>query len=111
MWPPIGSDAAQPAGPAAVGAAALLVEDRAVGALCVYVPAGSAAWVRATAEVAACLSGVLDLARLRARLADTEMTTLRARLSPHFLFNALTAIMSIIDVDPRQAKELLQAFS
>ena len=90
---------------------ALVVEERAVGGLCVYVPAASAALLRATADVAGCISGVLELARLRTRLADTEMTTLRARLSPHFLFNSLTAIVSIIDVDPREAKDLLQAFS
>ena len=90
---------------------ALLVEERAVGGLCVYVPAAPAALLRATAEVAGCISGVLELARLRTRLADTEMTTLRARLSPHFLFNSLTAIVSIIDVDPGEAKDLLQAFS
>jgi len=38
---------------------------------------------------------------------DTELATLRARLTPHFTRNTLNAVASMIETDPEGARELL----
>ena len=44
---------------------------------------------------------------LEAQLARAELSALRARVHPHFLFNALQALSSLIDTDPAAAKSLV----
>jgi signal transduction histidine kinase len=66
--------------------------------------AGPAGGVRsASAELAA-----LDEA---VRLAQAEVRALRAQISPHFLYNALTTIATYVRTDPDRARELLHDFA
>jgi two-component system LytT family sensor kinase len=46
-------------------------------------------------------------AELEARLARAELSTLRAQLQPHFLFNTLNAISALVRDDPHQAEQLI----
>jgi two-component system LytT family sensor kinase len=98
------------------GVAAPLTSDEVViGALVAYStqPAGPAL-VRAVEEVADFASGQLDLAELdrtRARSAEAEVRVLRAQISPHFVYNSLTAIASFVRTDPDRARDLLLDFA
>jgi two-component system, LytTR family, sensor kinase len=70
--------------------------------------------LRASAEVARYVSSQLELAELdesRARLNRAEVRALRAQISPHFVYNALTTIASFIRTDPVRARELLIEFA
>jgi two-component system LytT family sensor kinase len=91
------------------------VEDRIVGTVAALTPGEpSAGLVRATLETARWVSTQLELAELdqsRARLARAEVRALRAQISPHFIYNALTAIASFVRTDPSRARELLLAFA
>ena len=94
--------------------APLLVEDRVVGALSAYAPSATPSLVRAVGEVARWVSSQLELAVLdesRARLAEAKVSALRAQISPHFVYNALTAIASFVRTDPPRARELLLEFA
>ncbi|WP_091669809.1 sensor histidine kinase [Amycolatopsis marina] len=55
-----------------------------------------------------------ELARLeesRHQLQNAEIKALRAQISPHFVYNALNTISSLIRTDPEEARELLQEFA
>ena len=94
--------------------APLLVDDLVVGALTAYAPTPTASLVRAVGEVARFTSSQLELAGLdesRARLAEARVSALRAQISPHFVYNALTAIASFVRTDPPRARELLLEFA
>ncbi|MFN2496756.1 MAG: sensor histidine kinase [Pseudonocardiaceae bacterium] len=76
--------------------------------------APQAGLIRATAEVARYVSSQLELAELdesRSRLATAEVRALRAQISPHFVYNALTTISSFVRTDPEEARELLMEFA
>ena len=99
---------------AAVVVAALVVDDRVVGTLAAYVGAPSPGLVRTLEEVARWVSGQLELAELdesRARLAEAQASALRAQISPHFVYNALTTIASFVRTDPDRARDLLLDFA
>jgi two-component system LytT family sensor kinase len=90
--------------------APLDVDGKVVGTLQVFTDHASAGLVRATAEVARWVSGQLELAELdasRTRLMEAEVRALRAQISPHFIYNSLTAIASFTRTDPERARELL----
>ncbi len=92
----------------------LTVDDRVVGTLQVFVPSLSAGLVRAAEEVAGWVSGQLELAELdasRTRLMEAEVRALRAQISPHFVYNSLTAIASFVRTDPERARDLLLEFA
>src|SRR4051794_37528124 len=92
----------------------LTVEERVVGTLQVFTPSASAGLVRAADEVARWVSGQLELAELdasRTRLMEAEVRALRAQISPHFVYNSLTAIASFVRTDPERARELLLEFA
>ncbi|MDQ6642795.1 MAG: histidine kinase [Actinomycetota bacterium] len=94
--------------------APLVVEDRVVGTLQVFGTTVSAGLLRATEEVAQWVSGQLALAELdasRTRLMEAEVRALRAQISPHFIYNSLTAIASFVRTDPDRARELLLEFA
>lgn len=94
--------------------APLTVEDRVVGTLAAYGDSTSAGLVRATNEVARWVSTQLELAELetsRTRLVEAEVRALRAQISPHFVYNSLTAIASFVRTDPERARELLLEFA
>jgi two-component system, LytTR family, sensor kinase len=52
-----------------------------------------------------------ELAATRARLAGAQLAALRAQMSPHFLYNALTAIATLVPTDPEQASDLVLRFA
>jgi two-component system, LytTR family, sensor kinase len=92
----------------------LTVDGRVVGTLQAYTTVASAGLVRATDEVARWVSGQLELAELdrsRTRLMEAEVRALRAQISPHFIYNSLTAIASFVRSDPDRARELLLEFA
>lgn len=82
--------------------------------LTAYAGVASAALVRATSEVARWASGQLELAELdnsKSRLIEAEVRALRAQISPHFIYNSLTAIASFVRTDPARARDLLLEFA
>ncbi|MEP7333260.1 MAG: histidine kinase [Terracoccus sp.] len=90
--------------------APLDVDGLVVGTLQVFTDRASAGLVRATNEVARWVSGQLELAELdasRTRLMEAEVRALRAQISPHFIYNSLTAIASFTRTDSERARELL----
>ncbi len=54
-----------------------------------------------------------ELARLRSEAARSalELDALRARLNPHFVFNALNNVRALINEDPSRARELVTRLS
>ncbi|MFN8157691.1 MAG: histidine kinase [Candidatus Nanopelagicales bacterium] len=94
--------------------APLVVDDLVVGTLVAASTDPTAVLTRATTEVARWVSSQIELAELdasRARLAEAEVRALRAQISPHFIYNALTAIASYVRTDPEHARELLLEFA
>ena len=92
----------------------LAVDGIVVGTLQVFTPSVSAGLVRAVEEVATWVTGQLELAELdasRRRLVEAEVKTLRAQISPHFIYNSLNAIASFVRTDPEHARELLLEFA
>nr|WP_037915940.1 histidine kinase [Actinacidiphila yeochonensis] len=92
----------------------LVVDGLVVGALSVYARQASAGLVRAAGEVALWVITQLELAELdrsRTRVIEAELRALRAQISPHFVYNSLTAIASFVRTDPDQARELLLEFA
>jgi two-component system LytT family sensor kinase len=70
--------------------------------------------VQTTLETARWVTAQLALAELdssRERLARAEVRALRAQISPHFIYNALTAIASFVRTDPERARELILEFA
>jgi hypothetical protein len=49
----------------------------------------------------------MERLRLRQSLAQSELQALRAQLHPHFLFNTLQGISTLIDSDPATAQKML----
>lgn len=49
--------------------------------------------------------------RRRSGLAEAELRALRAQISPHFVYNALTTIAAFVRTDPDRARELLLEFA
>ena len=88
--------------------------DAVVGALVAYSRGTSAMLVRAMDEVARWVSGQVELAaadRQRTRLMEAELRALRAQISPHFIYNSLTAVASFVRTDPDRARDLLLEFA
>jgi LytS/YehU family sensor histidine kinase len=48
---------------------------------------------------------------LKAQLATAELKLLQAQIEPHFLFNTLANVQSLIDVSPKDAKAMLAALN
>jgi two-component system LytT family sensor kinase len=94
--------------------APLTVHERVVGTLQVFAPTASAGLIQATNEVAGWVSGQLELAAVdesRTRMVEAEVRALRAQISPHFIYNSLSAIASFVRTDPERARDLLQEFA
>lgn len=70
--------------------------------------------VRAAIETGNWVATQLTLAELdasRDRLAQAQVRALRAQISPHFIYNALSAISSLVRTDPERARELILEFA
>jgi len=93
----------------------IAVEDRIAGTLtAVTSTEPGPGLVQAALETARWVSTQLELAELdqsRARLVRAEVRALRAQISPHFVYNALTTIASFVRTDPERARELLLEFA
>ena len=94
----------------------LVLEDaRVIGVLGALSSAGAGpGLVRTVGEVARYACAQIELAELddsRARLASAEVRALRAQISPHFIYNALTTIASFVRTDPERARELVLEFA
>jgi two-component system LytT family sensor kinase len=92
----------------------LLVDGRVVGALAALDETATAGLLRLSSEVAQFVSTQLELSELdrsRQRAVRAELRFLRAQISPHFIYNALTAIESFVRTDPDRARELLVEFA
>jgi two-component system LytT family sensor kinase len=92
----------------------IAVDGVVIGALAALGPSADAALMRTTAEVARFVSTHLALAELdasRTRSVQAQLNFLRAQISPHFVYNALTAIESFVRSDPERARDLLVGFA
>lgn len=50
-------------------------------------------------------------ARLREQAARAELSALQARINPHFFFNTLNTISSLVEEDPRAAGDIVQTLA
>ncbi|GLZ32610.1 histidine kinase [Lentzea sp. NBRC 105346] len=92
----------------------LRVEGDVTGTLIVVSGVASKRQIRMAEETARFVSTQLELEVLqksRQALAQAEVRALRAQISPHFVYNALNTISSLIRTDPAHARELLQEFA
>jgi two-component system LytT family sensor kinase len=97
----------------AVGAP-IVVDGSVWGAIVAFAGPVRGPLVRATGDVAGWCAAQLALGELdasRTALAEAELRALRAQISPHFIFNALTAIASFISTDPARARDLVLEFA
>jgi two-component system, LytTR family, sensor kinase len=93
-----------------VQALPLRVRDEPAGVLVVAGPVPAAAARQAAAWVADALRrGRLEASAEAAEQA--ELRALRAEISPHFVYNALTTIASFVRSDPARARELILDFA
>lgn len=53
----------------------------------------------------------LEQYKLQNQLSMAELNVLRSQLNPHFLFNALNTVSSLIDENPKDAQYVLESFS
>ena len=97
--------------------APLFVHDRRVGTLlALYDRPGRLRLeeTRVVTEAAALVAALVQLSEVEAqgeRLARAELRSLRAQISPHFIYNALAAVASFIHSRPEEARELLTEFA
>jgi two-component system LytT family sensor kinase len=92
----------------------IAVDGAVIGALAAMGPSADAALMRTATEVARFVSTHLALAELdasRTRTVQAQLNFLRAQISPHFVYNALTAIESFVRSDPERARDLLVGFA
>jgi two-component system LytT family sensor kinase len=90
------------------------VDGAVIGALAALGPSADPGLMRTAAEVARFVSTHLALAELdasRTRTVQAQLNFLRAQISPHFIYNALTAIESFVRSDPERARDLLVGFA
>jgi two-component system, LytTR family, sensor kinase len=52
-----------------------------------------------------------EAAELHAQLADAQLNALRTQLNPHFLFNTLNAVSTLVDEDPPGARRMIARLS
>lgn len=54
---------------------------------------------------------VAESARLQAQLAEARLSALRTQLNPHFLFNTLNAVSSLVERDPKGVRRMIARLS
>src|SRR5207253_9892207 len=60
---------------------------------------------KAAAQMAA------ETAQLQTQLAEARLSALNAQLNPHFLFNTLNAVSSLVERDPRGVRRMIARLS
>ncbi|GAA3542122.1 histidine kinase [Amycolatopsis ultiminotia] len=101
---------AEPTADSGVAAVPLHVHDELAGAL-VLVGEQPAAVLRQAADL---VVQALERGRLEAsadQAAQAELRALRAEMSPHFVYNALTVIASLVRSEPDRARDLMLDFA
>jgi two-component system LytT family sensor kinase len=94
--------------------APIVVDGHVIGVVVAFAAPVRAALVRAAEEAADWCAAQVELGGLdasRTQLAEAELRSLRAQISPHFIYNALTAIASFITTDPARARDLVLEFA
>lgn len=102
--------------PYAAGCAAVVALELAIAAgvhALETLGAGEPAWLRVLGFTAAGTACLLAYFRLFARawspaLSEARLLALQSRIRPHFLFNSLNAVLSLIRHDPKRAELALQ---
>ena len=95
----------------------LTLQNRRVGSLCAFYTSPGRIRpedMRVVQEAASLVGAQVALAALETQgelLARAELRALRAQISPHFVYNALTAVANSIHTSPDEARELLTEFS
>lgn len=92
-------------------AAPLIAEGQLVGVL---VAAGPGLTSRAVETLADWVAAAVErggLESARTDLERSELKRMRAQISPHFLANSLSAITSLVRLDPERARDLLNRFA
>lgn len=88
----------------------LVVHDELAGVLVV----SGTARLSAVREVASLLVAALERSHLEAsaeHAAEAELRALRAEISPHFVYNALTVIAGLVRPEPDRSRELMLDFA
>ncbi|MEC3980333.1 sensor histidine kinase [Amycolatopsis sp. H20-H5] len=99
-----------PSGSGEVVALPLHVHEELAGVLLVAGPAGK----ETAREAVDLVVHALERGRLEAsaeQAAQAELRALRAEISPHFVYNALTVIASLVRSDPDRARDLMLDFA
>ena len=97
--------------------APLVIQERGIGALVAVYEPGHRLCPEDTCavrEAAALVSAEVELSLVASqeeRLTKAELHALRARISPHFIYNSLAAIASYIHTNPDSARTLLAEFA
>ncbi|SFQ45973.1 two-component system, LytT family, sensor kinase [Amycolatopsis arida] len=92
----------------------IIVEDKTEATLIVVGRTRGKRLVQMADAVAQFVCTQFEAARLeetKHQLQQAEIKALRAQISPHFVYNALNTISSLIRTDPEEARELLQEFA
>ena len=97
--------------------APLIQRDKTIGTLKLYYPSEK----EMTSVIVELIDGLSSLLSNQLELAETdrayqlakeaEIKALQAQVNPHFLFNAMNIIVSLIRTDPEQARKLLTSLS
>ena len=96
---------------------AILVGDRAVGTIKFYytevsdITEDEIAMAESLAGLVSVQLEVHELEKEAAFVREMELKMLQAQIDPHFLFNTLNTIASLIRTDPQKARELVSKFA
>lgn len=92
----------------------LYLEGQQLGAVRVFTDDANRRLVQAVGEAAALFEAQLavrEVRRARGLQTEAELESLRAQISPHFIYNALNVIASFISSDPERARALIVDFA
>ncbi|MFL4479080.1 sensor histidine kinase [Paeniglutamicibacter sp. ORCA_105] len=90
------------------------VEGRLVGTICAWgtgLGTGQAGALADTGRLIEAQLGLLELKQARSQLEESELDSLRAQISPHFIYNALNVIATFILTDSIRARKLVIEFA
>ncbi|MBL8442337.1 MAG: histidine kinase [Betaproteobacteria bacterium] len=76
-----------------------------------FLDALRAALLAAAAAILLLFYFTLRLRAISPSMSEARLSALNARIRPHFLFNSLNAVLSLIRAEPRRAEEALESLS